>query len=485
LWPVTDGQYPNHLPISHDLTLTLPAVHLHPNDNPDSSSSPVPALGKAYACPFCAELGIHAGANRISDLKRHLKNFHNMNAEWFCRVPWCEIVFDWQAAYETHLKEAHNGTHLPANEAKVVLRTQVVFACGFIKCKETFEAPNDGDATQTAKDYFDHVAKHIANGASISDWTYSTRIRNLLRQSLVQRPWKESTSKEIRNQLTWQPHNSSVLRKKLECRDVEDVRILVQVAIFLGSLPHSEPNSPQLELPLGFTTPTLDNMVTAWQAQNRAVSVGSAEHASNSSMDSFGAANRLHSSMTTILPHGGHSYASIGQEPYPVSSLRDDPGWPLSGLKPHHLNPQQLAQEPALQHQGLTASQPPAYGSYNLVHGNAVSPPQHPLAQWPGVESLGQFPSQEKVVADIQNRPRTPSKRLFSLAKKSFESMRARKGSASEADCEMTGNTSPMPPASLALHNVTSLQRGNGSSSSSQISLSNSSSQFPDRQTRY
>lgn len=477
-WPAKNRRYHNHLATSHTIgdgatsygsPLTAPSAHL--DGNLDSPSRPAPALGKAYGypCPFCAELNVHAGANRESDLKRHFKNFHNTNAGWVCSIRICGLVFDWQAAYEMHMKkEDHIGTQLSANEAKFLLPTQVVFACGFVQCKRIFEAP-DGDNTERAvSDYFKHVARHIATGATIGDWAYSTRIRNLLRQSRVQATWKGGPSKDIRNQLTWQLHNSSVLRKKLECGDVEDVETLVGVAISLGSPPYSEPNSPQPKLPHGFTMPTLDKMVDNWKAQSSGVNAGFVQFPSNSSMNSWSATM----TMGTILPQGGPSYAFTGQELYPGSSHQGDVNWPLSGNKLQNDNPQPQPQYPAPEHLEVPASQPYGYGSYDPLDVNR----DHPLAQWPGIESLGRFPSMEKVVAGITNRPKTPSKRFLSMAKKSFESLRGRKNSRSEGDSEITGNTPLMPTVAPTHH---------GYGSSSQISLNSSSSQLPDEQTRY
>jgi len=176
--------------------------------------------------------------------------------------------------------------------------------------------------------------------------------------------------------------------------------------------------------------------------------------------------------MGTILPQGGPSYAFTGQELYPGSSHQGDVNWPLSGNKLQNDNPQPQPQYPAPEHLEVPASQPYGYGSYDPLDVNR----DHPLAQWPGIESLGRFPSMEKVVAGITNRPKTPSKRFLSMAKKSFESLRGRKNSRSEGDSEITGNTPLMPTVAPTHH---------GYGSSSQISLNSSSSQLPDEQTRY
>lgn len=433
--------------------LTTPAARDHLNGNPNSSSLPVSVASDFCVCPFCAELSINAGAKRPSDLRRHFKNFHNTNAGWVCPIMGCELVFDWPAAYETHMKEAHAGVHLPATEVMVQLHTQVVFACGFAECKKIFDTPNDSDATPIAKAYFDHVAKHIKNGASISEWTYATRIHNLMRQRLVKEPWREVTSKEVRKQLNWQPHNSGVLRRKLECRDIGDVQTLMQIAIVLGSPSYSEPNSPQFVYQ-GFTTPTLDGMVTAWQARNRGVSGDSRQLPPN--MDPLNAASRpLFSSIASASLHGSSSYPLVGQGQYSVMSLPDTPGWNLSDTESHTMGSlQNPGQQHVPQHVQVATSQPLGYDNYNSgQQGDILSVPQHPLEQWSGSDSLGRYPSQDEVVADITNQ--TSSKRFFLKAKRSIETLRSRKSSATQGGgSEMNGSPPPMPSAFPPRYNI-------------------------------
>ena len=161
-----------------------------------------------------------------------------MNAQWFCRHRGCAMVFDWQTAYKTHLKQAHGGSRMSLDEAKVNLCPQTVFACGFENCIQVFEAPNDDEAESTCKEYVGHVVKHFDEGASSGEWTYSARIRNLLRQSGVVRAWTNSSWPEAeRNRLRWHPQSSGILRKRLETKHLGDLQLLVQYAIALGSDP--------------------------------------------------------------------------------------------------------------------------------------------------------------------------------------------------------------------------------------------------------
>ncbi|KAJ0159485.1 hypothetical protein CTA2_9597 [Colletotrichum tanaceti] len=218
------------------------------NDVPTSSNTAHDAASSttssskqkgAFMCGFCKEEDITKTCTRKNDLKRHIEDFHNVNAQWFCRHRGCQMVFDWQGAYKTHLKQAHGGSRMSLDEAKVNLCPQVVFACGFDNCLQVFEAQGDTDASSTFKEYVSHVVKHFDEGSNSGEWTYSARIRNLLRQSQVQATWNESMWNEASrsSRLQWSPQTSGVLRKRLECRHIGDVKLLVQYALMLGSDP--------------------------------------------------------------------------------------------------------------------------------------------------------------------------------------------------------------------------------------------------------
>ncbi|WQF84717.1 Putative Zinc finger C2H2-type [Colletotrichum destructivum] len=210
------------------------------NTAPDAASSTTSSSKQkgAFMCGFCKEEDITKTCTRKNDLKRHIEDFHNVNAQWFCRHRGCQMVFDWQGAYKTHLKQAHGGSRMSLDEAKVNLCPQVVFACGFDNCLQVFEAQGDTDASSTFKEYVSHVVKHFDEGSNSGEWTYSARIRNLLRQNQVQATWNESMWNEVsRNSLQWSPQTSGILRKRLECRHIGDVKLLVQYALMLGSDP--------------------------------------------------------------------------------------------------------------------------------------------------------------------------------------------------------------------------------------------------------
>ena len=203
---------------------------------------------------------------------KHFKAYHNTNFLWTCRGGGCGLSFDLQSAYKLHLNDdRHPNGPLSPGEDKVQLQPQVVFACGFTGCKEVYEIdPMDPDVTQCSKDYFSHVIDHMKKTKSrmaqcpweeTMTWSYTTRMGNLLRQSQVRTAWK-ALDKELRNSLSWQIQNSTVLRKKLECRDVKDIDSILQAAKVLGSrrLSHTySQNRPTYML----TLPTIDDAVAS------------------------------------------------------------------------------------------------------------------------------------------------------------------------------------------------------------------------------
>lgn len=189
-----------------------------------------------FMCGFCKEEGIVKTCTRKNDLKRHIEDFHNTNAHWRCHHRGCNLVFDWPTVYKTHLKHTHGGSRTNLDDAKIALCTQTVFACGFENCIQVFESPSDAEASAVFKDYVAHVVKHLDDGSNSGDWSYSTRLRNLMRQSGVLRAWQNSSWPEAdRNRLVWQPQNSQNLRKRLETRHLGDVQMLVQYAVTLAS----------------------------------------------------------------------------------------------------------------------------------------------------------------------------------------------------------------------------------------------------------
>ncbi|KAK4454422.1 hypothetical protein QBC34DRAFT_471318 [Podospora aff. communis PSN243] len=223
-----------------------------------AASSPILSPRKpSFECPFCWELKIPTSISRKADLKRHFKQFHQNNAQWICQERGCSKAFDWKSAFEAHLKENHGNTQHPSDSHQVKLCPQVVFACGFSNCRLVFEAASDDDAEKKAQEYFNHVANHFDDNLTHRNWSYSVRIRNLMRQPAVESHWKDR--KKAAQDPMWQPHTSSVVRKILETRHFTDIPLLVQWVVMLGSWAYNQPHSPLPKLPADLRLPVKDN----------------------------------------------------------------------------------------------------------------------------------------------------------------------------------------------------------------------------------
>ncbi|KAL2018509.1 hypothetical protein VTK56DRAFT_794 [Thermocarpiscus australiensis] len=225
-----------------------------------------------FDCPFCSEVNITSSIARKADLKRHFKQFHQTDAQWLCPERHCGMAFDWKSAFGWHLKQTHGNAYHSPEEVMVRLCPQVVFACGFTNCRLVFEASTAQDAEGKAQDYFSHVIKHFDDNLTLRNWSYSTRFRNLMRQGRVADHWKNG--KGGTQDLHWQPHTSSVLRKMLETRQLPDIPLIVQWAVILGSEPYCQPCSPIPQLPAGLRLPITENCHMGRHNHGTAVEVG-------------------------------------------------------------------------------------------------------------------------------------------------------------------------------------------------------------------
>lgn len=199
-------------------------------------------------CPFCTEYGIGQWIGRKPDLKRHFNKIHASNAHWTCKLGGgCNLTFDFHTAYDAHVKQDHGGVKDP--DAKASTCQQVVWACGFETCREVFEAKTDDHGPKVMNNYFEHVLGHVVSSAC-GKWSYSRRMRNLLQQAIVRDAWKDCDKGSV-EELLWQPQNSSILRKMLETRHINDAILLCRYAVLLGS-GHSAPAiaSTQFSVPL-------------------------------------------------------------------------------------------------------------------------------------------------------------------------------------------------------------------------------------------
>ncbi|KAK2608517.1 hypothetical protein QQS21_002979 [Conoideocrella luteorostrata] len=229
--------YPPYVPNSRRaVSSNLPPPKPQRQSTTDPGTS-VPSAPQRldYACGFCAEENIRKTCTRRNDLRRHIENFHNKNAVWFCQHPGCRMAYDWQSAYQTHLRNAHGRSHMNVDEAMVKVCPQMVFACGFENCTRVFEAPSEEEAVMTLKEYSGHIVKHFEEGCNSGRWSYSTRIRNLLRQSQVAPLWEKAWPELEAQVLQWDPQTSMAARKILEAGHLENLPYLIRFMIVLAT----------------------------------------------------------------------------------------------------------------------------------------------------------------------------------------------------------------------------------------------------------
>jgi len=249
-----------------------------PTHKASAASSPILSPRKpSFECPFCWELKIPTSISRKADLKRHFKQFHQNNVQWVCQERGCSRAFDWKSAFEAHLKEHHGNSQHPSDTHQVKLCPQVVFACGFSNCRLVFEASCDDEAEKKATEYFNHVANHFDDNLTHRNWSFSVRIRNLMRQTAVEPHWKDR--KKGTQDPQWQPHTSSVVRKILETRHFTDIPLLVQWVVNLGSFAFSQPHSPLPKLPAELRLPIKETCTLVTEGHGSLVRRDSHRHA--------------------------------------------------------------------------------------------------------------------------------------------------------------------------------------------------------------
>lgn len=190
-----------------------------------------------YPCCFCSEYGIGTAFSRRNDLKRHIEVRHHINHLWSCTDPDCAKVFQSLGSYRSHLKICEHKTRVKISQSPLAtLCPQTVFACGYDNCTEVFEASDEMGIAAALKDYTCHIVDHLRYWEMSRSWSYTTKIRNLLRQRDLANVWPPPglTSEEAL-ELNWDPQSGAALQKQLETRHFGDPAALVKNAIALGS----------------------------------------------------------------------------------------------------------------------------------------------------------------------------------------------------------------------------------------------------------
>jgi hypothetical protein len=421
-----------------------------------SSSTVVASSSKdaPFNCPFCAELGIPVTIARKSDLKRHFNHFHHANQQWVCSMRGCQSVFDWESAYNQHLKDMHGGVH--PQQRVVTTCPQVVFACGFSKCNKIYEAAGDDDAADRAADYFAHVANHFNEGDTHADWSYSARFRNLMRQTDVDMAWKSRPPSKGRSD--WNPQNSAVLRKMLETRHIPNLDQFVQWAAMLGT-PALSAGRPKL--PAEFIVPDKAKCPLVGIRHNPDRADECAKERQSLRPESRAGEDRkpmppgpaptspLPAMPATPLPTGSGALPAMGSLPVPQSTL------PAIPTAMHHSLPLSPGTQPAMDldmdrkpimpdvdmdsktpmpppmapsmapphaqmHEPLSHTEPPPLNppmagvalplpfDHDLGMADAATPPAHPLLFFNGFSMAHEadLPDGQRVVSDLEHAKR-------------------------------------------------------------------------------
>ncbi|OCK92464.1 uncharacterized protein K441DRAFT_570707 [Cenococcum geophilum 1.58] len=233
------------------------------NDCHEAGQSSIHSNERVLFCTFCAEQNVNKTFGTKSDWKKHETRIHETGQEWPCPTPNCCLVFDRDADFSRHHQRSHPGRPLPPlSDVKVQLLPKGVFGCGFDNCKTLLSSWNDR---------CDHVAKHMKDGMKRTQWRYTNVIRNLIRQDSIRDDWKflfvtfREQLKKDGSQLCWHPHNTRILRQKLECSDFRPNRddfLMTTLKLGLDLPPPSVPGSSEqaVALPDGFVTPSFDSV---------------------------------------------------------------------------------------------------------------------------------------------------------------------------------------------------------------------------------
>ena len=189
-----------------------------------------------FFCTHCHEIGKSKVIKTKQDWIRHEEDFHEESGlEWNCKA--CNNVFFRGVDFKKHVKRTHKNVGLEGG--KVVVQHQRLYACGFERCREL---------NYSYEDFINHVAIHMSKGHS--DWNYNRIIRNLLKHSLLSKPWKTvcksmgplygTTHKELK----WDRIATEKIRQQLECFDFGDSfsEFLKDLFVAGASSPHAEPN---------------------------------------------------------------------------------------------------------------------------------------------------------------------------------------------------------------------------------------------------
>ncbi|XWW96060.1 hypothetical protein V2A60_004030 [Cordyceps javanica] len=205
--------------------------------SPRSISGAEPSKDKdkeSHQCGFCKEMDHVVACARKNDLKRHMGDFHHIVTEYRCPVPGCTFWTESKKLFAQHIKiDGRHKQVISNNEMtqhEIVIFEPIIFACGFANCSLLWEAPPTGDDGKTFRDYIEHVIKHYDDD-KCAEWSYETRMQNLLRQSRMQGLLQNVDMTGLK----WDWKCSTTLRRELMTGNIANKNEIMQRAFRLGS----------------------------------------------------------------------------------------------------------------------------------------------------------------------------------------------------------------------------------------------------------
>lgn len=195
-----------------------------------------------YFCVHCGN-----GFEKRADWETHEWIFHERQSFWPCPQTGCQSFFDSGRAFEAHHQAVHGcGRCDHASRIVQLLPERKAWACGFKGCKEVFLDWNR--RCKHVSSHYESLNKRQGHLHGSPEWTYSTTIRNLLRQAELRDAYKKfmtkchGHSKSAWPLLEWQPDRCAELQRCLEFRDfTRGVPDIIHLAYRSGHPGYSSP----------------------------------------------------------------------------------------------------------------------------------------------------------------------------------------------------------------------------------------------------
>lgn len=150
-----------------------------------------------------------------SDWKKHMNGFHEPGKKaWRCDVKDCFRVFEKASNFRQHHRIEHGcrKSCKHAESAKRPTQVKQAFACGRESCQALLFSWDR---------WLEHIAQHIEDGMTVSQWQYNTLFRNLLRRPEIHPVWEQFVAAQVHPfnisaRFTWRPRNTGSLKRQLE-----------------------------------------------------------------------------------------------------------------------------------------------------------------------------------------------------------------------------------------------------------------------------